>query len=122
METTNDNASRDVITLIRAHYDGDEARFREESERLAADFDRDGRHDLASFIRAQTGAEPSWVPMQMQKPARNCDRFQTAEEATRAFQQMRGHAAWADACLWDSRDEIGTFIDWLFAPAEGGAE
>ena len=52
-------------------------------------------------------------------PARNCDRFATAAEATRAFQVSRGHAVYADACLWDDRDEIGAFIDWLFSPAEG---
>lgn len=55
--------NRVALSLICAHYDRDEARFREVSERLAADFDRDGRGELASFIRAQTGSEPSWVPM-----------------------------------------------------------
>lgn len=55
--------TRDALSLIRAHYDGDDARFREVSERIAADFDSAGRYELAGFIRAQTGATPTWVPM-----------------------------------------------------------
>ncbi len=55
--------TRDALALIRAHYDGDEARFREVAERIAAEFDSAGRYELARFIRAQTGATPSWVPM-----------------------------------------------------------
>lgn len=55
-------------------------------------------------------------------PARNCDRFATAEEARVAFQNLRGHKILADVELWDSMDEAGALVRWLFAPAEGGAE
>lgn len=55
--------TRKVVDLIRAHYDGDEARFREISDKLAQYFDQAGRNQVASFIRAQYGAEPVWVPM-----------------------------------------------------------
>ena len=43
-------------------------------------------------------------------PARNCDRFATAEEAIRAFAEK-----------WDGDDhpDFGLFGRWLFAPAEG---
>ena len=64
----------------------------------------------------------SVVDRALAAPARNCDLYPTAEKATRAFQQMRNHRVRADACLWDDRDEIGTFIDWLFAPAQEGGE
>ena len=57
--------TRDALSLISAHYDGDDARFREVSERIAADLDSAGRGELASFIRAQMGTEPSWVPMDL---------------------------------------------------------
>lgn len=55
-------------------------------------------------------------------PARNCDRFATAEEARKAFQEARGHKVLADVELWDSMDEAGALVRWLFATAEGGAE
>lgn len=40
-------------------------------------------------------------------PARNCDRFSTAEEAYAA---------------WQKHNSLTAICDWLFAPAEGGAE
>lgn len=55
-------------------------------------------------------------------PARNCDRFKTLDEAREAFQDLRGHKILADVELWDSMDEAGALVRWLFAPAEGGAE
>ena len=62
------------------------------------------------------------VDAALSAPARNCDRFATARDATQAFQAMRKHAVLADACMWKDRSEIGAFIEWLFAPAEGGAK
>ena len=55
-------------------------------------------------------------------PARNCDRFKTLDEAREAFQDLRGHKILADVELWDSMDEAGALVRWLFAPAakEGG--
>ena len=56
-------------------------------------------------------------------PARNCDRFKTLDEAREAFQDLRGHKILADVELWDSMDEAGALVRWLFAPAkEGGAK
>ena len=48
-------------------------------------------------------------------PPRNCDRFQTKDAAREAFQKLRKHRVWADVSLWDDRDEIELFLDWLFA-------
>ena len=53
-------------------------------------------------------------------PARNCDRFKTLDEAREAFQDLRGHKILADVDLWDSMDEAGALVRWLFATAEGG--
>ena len=53
-------------------------------------------------------------------PARNCDRFKTLDEAREAFQDLRGHKILADVELWDSMDEAGALVRWLFATAEGG--
>jgi len=53
-------------------------------------------------------------------PVRNCDRFKTLDEAREAFQDLRGHKILADVELWDSMDEAGALVRWLFAPAEGG--
>lgn len=55
-------------------------------------------------------------------PARNCDRYATLDEARKAFQEARGHKVLADVELWDSMDEAGALVRWLFAPAEGVAE
>lgn len=58
-------------------------------------------------------------------PPRNCERFQTKDAAREAFQKLRHHRVWADVSLWDDRDEIEAFLDWLFATAtetEGGAK
>ena len=55
---------RTALSLVRAHFDGAEDVFLEKSRELAARLDEEGRGDLASFVRAQTGDEPSWVPME----------------------------------------------------------
>jgi hypothetical protein len=52
-------------------------------------------------------------------PARNCDRYATLDEARKAFQEARGHKVLADVELWDSMDEAGALVRWLFAPAKG---
>ena len=53
-------------------------------------------------------------------PQRNCERFQTKDAAREAFQILRGHRVWADVSLWDDRDEIEAFLDWLFAIGQEG--
>ena len=45
-------------------------------------------------------------------PARNCDRFATADEARRAFESAHSHGI--------VRNLYTAAFDWLFAPAEGG--
>ncbi len=47
-------------------------------------------------------------------PARNCDRFATADEARRAFESAHSHGI--------VRNIYTEAFDWLFAPAEGGAK
>lgn len=59
------------LALVRAHYDGDEAQFLEAARELAKALDADGKAQCASFVRAQCGDEPSWVPMG--RPARERD-------------------------------------------------
>jgi len=58
---------RTALSLVRAHFDGADDVFLEKSRELAARLDEDGRGDLASFVRAQTGDEPSWVPMERKR-------------------------------------------------------
>lgn len=57
------------------------------------------------------------------KPARNCDRFRTSDEVS-AYWAANVHAVPlhgdAYAMRIDGR-EFATFLDWLFATAEGGA-
>ena len=53
-------------------------------------------------------------------PSRNCDKFDTKDTAREAFQKLRGHRVLADVSLWDDRDEIEAFLDWLFATKKGG--
>ena len=56
-------------------------------------------------------------------PPRNFERFQTKDAAREAFQKLRGHRVMADVSLWDDRDEIEAFLDWLFGLGkEGGAK
>ena len=50
---------------------------------------------------------------------RNCDLFDTKDKAREAFQKLRGHSILADVSLWDDRDEIEAFFDWLFTEAKG---
>ncbi len=54
---------RSAVSLIRAHYDHHERSFHEVADRIAKRLEEIGMGDLASFVRAQTGDEPSWVPM-----------------------------------------------------------
>lgn len=54
---------RDVISLIRAHYEKDEARFKETSETIANALDKNGEGALSLFVKAQYGGTPAWVPM-----------------------------------------------------------
>ena len=52
-------------------------------------------------------------------PPRNCDLFDTKDKAREAFQKLRGHIIRADVSLWDDRNEIEAFFNWLFAEAKG---
>lgn len=52
------------------------------------------------------------------RPLRNCDLFDTKDKAREAFQKLRGHRVLADVSLWDDRDEIEAFFDWLFEEVE----
>lgn len=53
------------------------------------------------------------------KPPRNCDMFDTKNKSREAFQKLRGHRVWADVSLWDDRDEIEAYLDWLFTINKG---
>lgn len=75
--------------------------------------------DAVAVICARMSAR---MDAALSAPARNCERFQTADEARLAFQTVRGHKVWADIELWDDMDEVGAFVCWLFAKAEGSAE
>lgn len=63
------------------------------------------------------------VDAALAKPARNCDRFRTSDEVS-AYWAANVHAVPlhgdAYAMRIDGR-EFATFLDWLFATAEGGA-
>ena len=85
-----------VLSLVRAHYDRDEARFHEVSEGLAKFFDQTGRGDLASFVRAQTGDEPSWVPMD----AAPTSSAPTAEPPVKSIEDLVKDADYAIASFW----------------------
>ena len=52
-----------AATLICAHYEKDDETFVNECRELAKRLDEMGESQVASFIRAQIGDEPSWVPM-----------------------------------------------------------
>lgn len=71
------------------------------------------KHDLhrVSVIREK-------VKSALAAPPRNCERFQTKDAAREAFQKLRHHRVWADVSLWDDRDEIEAFLDWLFATGD----
>lgn len=62
---------RTALSLVRAHFEGADDVFLEKSRELAAMLDESGRGALASFVRAQTGDEPSWVPMERKPRAGN---------------------------------------------------
>lgn len=147
---------RKALSLVRAHFDGADDVFLEKSRELAAILDESGRVALASYVRAQTGDEPSWVPMErkprvapgnaaalrtaldrisqmcgvgpnevsaiaighicdraLAAPARNVDRFATANDAVEGYIAAHPH---------DYEPDASTYGSWLFAPAEGGAE
>ena len=81
-------------------------------EIISATYDIDrGCPDYRNIARASLAAPP-----------RNCDRFKTLDEAREAFQDLRGHKILADVELWDSMDEAGALVRWLFAPAKEGKE
>lgn len=82
------------------------------------DFDADSDlDDAAAPVMAQIAAA-------LAVPPRNCDRFRTADEVS-AYWGANVHAVPlhgdAYAMRIDGR-EFATFLDWLLAPAEGGAE
>ena len=69
------------------------------------------------------GLRDDFINAALAAPPRNCERFQTKDAARDAFQKLRHHRVWADVSLWDDRDEIEAFLDWLFALGkEGGAK
>jgi hypothetical protein len=57
-------------------------------------------------------------------PARNCDRFETAEAANEALQKHCHRMESCRKCSFysDQCEECGCGFAWLFAPAEGGAK
>ena len=61
------------------------------------------------------GLRDDFITAALASPPRNCERFQTKDAAREAFQKLRHHRVWADVSLWDDRDEIEVFLDWLFA-------
>ena len=71
--------------------------------------------DIAEGVAPNLHPSHSFVAVQIRKivraalaaPARNCDRFQTAEEAYAAWQKL---------------PNLASAFAWLFAPAEGGKE
>ena len=86
----------------------------------------DSQSLLESFSRGDYGAQ---VREQMRDnrvalsaPPRNCDLFDTKDKSREAFQKLRGHRVFADVSLWDNRDEIELFLDWLFATKKGATD
>ena len=57
----------DVLTLIRAHYEGNEDLFKEKCRQIADDLEKrsndEGSVQLSHYIRGLIGDEPTWVPM-----------------------------------------------------------
>ena len=54
---------RDVIALIRAHYEKDEIGFKNASREIATQLEKQGESQLAHYIWGEIGDEPVWVPM-----------------------------------------------------------
>lgn len=55
---------KDLISLIRAHYEGDEDNFKEISRKVADELARRGESQLESYIHVLTGdMRDVWVPM-----------------------------------------------------------
>lgn len=53
---------RDIVDLIRAHYDHDDSQFRLIAQRVAGEFEQQGDQQLASYIMMQTSEVNSFVP------------------------------------------------------------
>ena len=91
---------------------GDAAKLREALEKVRdsfyvndyGDYQVECGDKVSDLVDAALAAQP-----------RNCDRFQTKDAAREAFQKLRHHRVWADVSLWDDKDEIEAFLDWLFA-------
>lgn len=103
---------------IKATAPGNAAAMRKALERCNELFrcDDDNKSRLCHLARKADEATQA----ALSAPARNCDRFKTLDEAREAFQDLRGHKILADVELWDSMDEAGALVRWLFATAEGG--
>jgi len=93
----------ECVLLVAARFATDDAFDDADARENLRDVDWDG---ALAEIRAALAA-----------PARNCDRFQTADEARDAVK-----AAFANTMLLDDR-QLRAVCDWLFDPAqEGGAK
>lgn len=54
----------DVVTLIRAHCENDEVKFKETARKIASEFEKNEEDSqLAHYIWGLIGDEPTWVPM-----------------------------------------------------------
>ena len=105
---------RTALSLVRAHFDGADDVFLEKSRELAARLDKEGRCDLASFVRAQTGDEPSWVPME-RKP-----RVGNAAALRAALKDVLDHAPFATdhaTMLTGGNDLLARLRHAYYAPA-----
>lgn len=92
----------------------------QERRRLIGELDAAKAHADSELICRGVGERASM--------RRNCHRFDTLEEATDAWRTENRTWQWADddtaANYMKARasQDVGEFLDWLFAPAEGGAE
>lgn len=77
--------------------------------------------DYPQMVLDTVSTALDWLP-------RNCDRFSTLAAATDAWRVENRTWQWDDgdtpANYMKARasQDVGEFLDWLFAPAEGGAE
>lgn len=105
---------RTALSLVRAHFDGADDVFLEKSREFAARLDNEGRGDLASFVRAQTGDEPSWVPMERKPRAGN------AAALRAALKDVLDHAPFATdhaTMLTGGNDLLARLRHAYYAPA-----
>ena len=93
-----------------------------EALRAALDLIFDMQNADRSPLSNQAYAVRRKIKAALASPLRNCERFQTKDAAKEAFQKLRGHRVWADVSLWDDRDEIEAFLDWLFATGKEGGD